>query len=193
MKLISKLRPIPTIMPESSKRLYLPLVSMLETIKTQRKAATARLLQENELNDCKKKDSIKWIGDIVCKGPKRCEKESFLTAKKISILKEEDFKGRLSIMGRETFNYGSGDFQLWDGRLSIMRRKTFNYETEDFQLWDGRLSIMGQKTSNYGSGDLKLWGTRPSIIIPIFCILFNPFPPSVLVWHRLEKLSILIF
>ena len=85
MKLLSRLRPVPTIMPESSKRLNFPLVSMLETIKTQRKAVTARLLQENQLNDCKKKDSIKCIGDIVDKGPKRCEKESFLTAKKISI------------------------------------------------------------------------------------------------------------
>ena len=75
--IISKLRPVPTIMPESPKRLNLLPVAILEAIKTTRKAATARLLQKEKLNDFKKIDSTKCMDDIVSKGSKRCEKGVF--------------------------------------------------------------------------------------------------------------------
>ena len=74
VKLISTLRPVPTIVPESQPTVHLPPAAILETVKAPRKAPTMRVFQKDQLDDFKKKDEIKCIEDIVSKGPENCEK-----------------------------------------------------------------------------------------------------------------------
>ena len=74
MKLISKLRPVPTIMPESLKRSNMPPVDMLETIKTPRKANDSKTTSWKSVEWFQEERLNQFIGDFVSKVPKRCEK-----------------------------------------------------------------------------------------------------------------------
>lgn len=64
VKLLHKLRPVPTKIPESQEIVNLPPTATLETIRTPRKPPKFRPFQEDELENFKKVDKITCLEDI---------------------------------------------------------------------------------------------------------------------------------
>lgn len=90
VKLISELKPVPTVIPHCQKIVNLPSAAIVDTIKTPRKPPTERIFQKDQLHKFVNEDSITCLEDLISKGPRSCEegisfdqKENFLLMYKL--------------------------------------------------------------------------------------------------------------